>query len=92
MPVTPDAERSIRSLLETLLFSLGFDIMKRKRAKMGKRIALANKTSILLNPNVARIVPTAQHSAAAMAAIIPLRLIFFFAPLSLAPTREWLSL
>jgi hypothetical protein len=77
MPITPDIERSMKSLPETLLFFLGSEMMKRKSAKMGKRIALANKTSIFLNPNVTRIVPMAQHSAAAIAAMTPLKLIFF---------------
>lgn len=77
MPVMPDAERRKMSLLVTLLFFLGFEIMKRKRAKMGKRIVLASKTPIFLNPNAARIVPAAQQIAAATAAIIPSRLLLF---------------
>ena len=77
MPITPDAERSRSSLLVTSLFFLGFEIIRRKKAKIGKRMALANKTLMFLNPSVTRIVPTAQEIAAAIAVMIPFKLISF---------------
>ena len=90
MPITPDAERSRRSPLVTSLFSLGFEIIRRKKAKIGKRMALANKTLMFLNPNVTRIVPTAQEIAAAIAVMIPFKSISF-CPLSFSNSNEMMA-